>query len=94
MARGVLETIGLALTLVFALPVALLGLQFLVLDNRPLLGAGFLAIALLMIAVEQYVTTPTDLPGMVLGETVGKVVTMPGEEDESNERNERDREIE
>ena len=93
MARGVLETIGLALTLVFALPVALLGLQFLVLDNRPLLGAGFLAIALLMIAVEQYVTTPTDLPGMVLGETVGKVVTMPGEE-EADEGSGDDREIE
>lgn len=93
MARGVLETIGLALTLVFALPVALLGLQFLVLDNRPLLGAGFLAIALLMIAVEQYVTTPTDLPGMVLGETVGKVVTMPGEEG-GNEESGDDREIE
>jgi hypothetical protein len=93
MARGVLETIGLALTLVFALPVALLGLQFLVLDNRPLLGAGFLAIALLMIAVEQYVTTPTDLPGMVLGETVGKVVTMPGEK-EADEGSGDDREIE
>jgi hypothetical protein len=93
MARGVLETIGLALTLVFALPVALLGLQFLVLDNRPLLGAGFLAIALLMIAVEQYVTTPTDLPGMVLGETVGKVVTMPGEK-EGDEGSGDDREIE
>ena len=93
MARGVLETIGLALTLVFALPVALLGLQFLVLDNRPLLGAGFLVIALLMIAVEQYVTTPTDLPGMVLGETVGKVVTMPGEE-EGDEGSGDDREIE
>lgn len=80
MAKGILGTIGLALTLVFAIPVALLGVQFFVLDGRPLLGVAFLAIAALMITVEEYLTMPTDVPGMVLGKTVGTVVSMPDEE--------------
>lgn len=80
MARSILGTIGLAVTLVFAIPVALLGLQFLAFDGRPALGLAFLGIAVLMVAVEEYLTTPTDLPGMVLGKTVGAVVKDPAEE--------------
>jgi hypothetical protein len=92
MAKGVLGTIGLALTLAFAIPVALLGLQFLALDGQPVLGVAFLAIAVLMVAVEEYLTTPTDVPGMILGKTVSTVVDEPTEEseDEGYEGHEKD----
>jgi hypothetical protein len=92
MAKGILGTIGLALTLAFAIPVALLGLQFLALDGQPILGVAFLAIAVLMVAVEEYLTTPTDVPGMILGKTVSTVVDEPTEEseDEGYEGHEKD----
>jgi hypothetical protein len=92
MAKGVLGTIGLALTLAFAIPVALLGLQFLALDGQPVPGVAFLAIAVLMVAVEEYLTTPTDVPGMILGKTVSTVVDEPTEEseDEGYEGHEKD----
>jgi hypothetical protein len=82
MAKGILGTIGLAATLVFAIPVGILGLQFLLLDGQPVLGAAFLVIAVLMIAVEEYLTTPTDLPGMVFGKTVDAAVVVPDENGE------------
>jgi hypothetical protein len=88
MSKGILGTIGLALTLVFAIPVALLGLQFLALDGRPLVGIAFLAIAVLMVGIEEYLTTPTDLPGLVLGKTIGTVVEDPTEESETGDREE------
>lgn len=76
MARSILGTVGLALTLAFAIPVALLGLDFLV-RGRTLEGAAFLGIAALMVAVEEYVTTPTDIPGMVAGRVLGSAVKEP-----------------
>jgi hypothetical protein len=89
-AKGILGTIGLALTLVFAIPVALLGLQFLALEGRPLVGVAFLAIAVLMVGIEEYLTTPTDLPGLVLGKTVGTVVEDPTEGSDPEEPEESD----
>jgi hypothetical protein len=65
---------------VFALPVGLLGVQFL-LDGKTLLGGGFLGIAVLMVALEEYLTTPTDVPGAVAEKTLGKVAKTPEDEE-------------
>ena len=77
---GILGTLRLAATLVFALPVGLLGVQFL-LDGKTLLGGGFLGIAVLMVALEEYLTTPTDVPGAVAEKTLGKVAKTPEDEE-------------
>jgi hypothetical protein len=77
---GILGTLQLAATLVFALPVGLLGAQFL-LDGETLLGGGFLGVAVLMVALEEYLTTPTDVPGAVAEKTLGKVVKTPDDEE-------------
>jgi hypothetical protein len=77
---GIIGTIQLAATLVFALPIGLLGLQFL-LDGRSLLGGGFVAVAVLMVALEEYLTTPTDVPSSLAEKTVEKVVETPDEEE-------------
>jgi hypothetical protein len=82
MARSILGLVGLGGTLVFALPVALLGVEFLV-RGRTTAGAGLVGIAVLMVAIEEYVTTPADVPGVVAEKTVGKIVGS--EEDESAE---------
>ncbi|MFC6756467.1 MULTISPECIES: DUF7533 family protein [Haloarcula] len=73
MARGILETIGLAATLVLAIPIALFGAEHLI-RGELLAGALYVGIAVGLVLVEQYLTTPTDVPGMVAEETVGKVV--------------------
>ncbi len=72
---------GLALTLAFAIPVGLLGLQFL-LDGNTVVGAGFLGIAALMILINEYVASPGDLPGMLAGKVVGAVAKEPEPETE------------
>lgn len=73
MPKGILETVGLVTVLVFAIPVALFGVEHLV-RGEIFQGVAFVGIAALMVAVEQYLTTPTDVPGMVAEKTVGAVV--------------------
>lgn len=70
---GIIDTITLAITLAVALPVGLLGVDFL-LSDRPLLGAVFVGIAVLMVIVEEYMIKPSDLPGMVAKRFVGGLV--------------------
>jgi len=82
MARGILETIGLAATLVLAVPIALFGAEHLV-RGEFLAGVLYVGIAVGLVVVEQYLTTPTDVPGLVAEKTVGKVV-----ETDEPERNE------
>jgi hypothetical protein len=76
MARSILGTVGLALTLAFAIPVAYLGVEFL-LDGKTNQALLFLGIAVLMVAIEEYLTTPMDVPGMVAGKVLGRAVKEP-----------------
>lgn len=80
MAQGILDTIGLLTVVVFAVPVALFGAEHLV-RGEVVPGVAFLAIAVAMVAIEQYVVTPTDLPGMVAEKTVGAVVKTDDEDE-------------
>lgn len=81
MGKGILDTVGLMAAVVFAVPVAFLGVDFL-LRGEPLLGVGFLVIAVLMVAVEEYVTTPGDVPGAIAGRLAGAVVKSEPEDEE------------
>lgn len=78
MNKGIIGTLQLAATLAFALPVALLGVQFL-LDGRAL-GLAFVAVAVLMVALEEYLTSPTDVPAIVAEKVAGTVVKSDDEE--------------
>jgi len=73
MGRGVVGLVELAVTVAFAAPVALLGLLMLS-DGRTLLGVTFLLVAAGMVAIEEYLLTPGDLPGVVVERTVGRLV--------------------
>lgn len=77
---GILGTIGLAGTLLFAIPVVLIGVEKL-LAGDVTLGAVFLGIAALMVGLQQYLTTPADLPGDALGKVVGAIAKDPDEEE-------------
>lgn len=76
MGRGILGLVGLAVTLAFAIPVGLLGLDMLTKGNT-LVGGTFLAFAVLMVLLQEYVTTPGDIPGRVAGRLVGGVAKEP-----------------
>lgn len=79
MGRSIIETIGLAVTLAFAVPIALLGIDWLLAGRH--LGIGFVVLAVLMVLLEEYVFDPRDLPGAVLRRTVGWLVTDPDDEE-------------
>lgn len=70
---GIISTVQLAVTLAFALPVGLLGVEQL-LSGQTLVGAGLVVVAVLMVAVEEYVTTPADVPAEAAEKVAGAVV--------------------
>jgi hypothetical protein len=78
MARSILGTLGLALTLAFALPVGYAGVVLLS-DGRTTFGAVLLVVAVLMVVIERYVTTPMDVPGEIAGKVIGGAVKEPDE---------------
>ncbi|MDS0279351.1 hypothetical protein NDI85_16235 [Halomicroarcula sp. S1AR25-4] len=82
MAQGILDTLGLMAIVVLAIPVGLFGVEHLV-RGEMVAGVVYLGIAVGMVVIEQYLTTPTDLPGMVAEKTVGAVVKTedPADED-------------
>lgn len=83
MANSIIDTITLALTLVFAIPVALLGGNFL-LSGQTILGSVFVVLAVLMVVIEEYLTSPADIPGMAAKKAVGVIVKTEENEDESD----------
>lgn len=66
MKLGIVQMIELAASLVFAAPLGLFGVSRL-LDGDVLLGTGVVTVAVLMVVVPQYLTTPGDMPGKMLG---------------------------
>lgn len=78
---GILDMIGLAASLVFALPVGVFGLNRL-LDGQTILGGGLVVVAVAMVLLPQKLTTPMDLPADIAGAAVGKVVKTPEENEE------------
>lgn len=87
---GILDMLGLATVLIFALPAAILGVQFL-LEGRTLLGGVLVVVAALMVLLQRVVTTPGDLPGKLAGMVVGTAVTDPeSDADDGNGSRERE----
>lgn len=81
MSLGIADTVQLAATLVFAVPVGVLGGQFLI-EGRTFLGGAMVVVAVLMVAIQQYVTTPADIPGAIAGKVVGGAVKVPDEDED------------
>ncbi|GAB6862146.1 hypothetical protein ACFR97_05825 [Haloplanus litoreus] len=76
MRLGILDTLGLAATLIFAIPVGLYGVES-ALAGRPALGVGLVVVAVLMVVLPRRLTTPADLPGAVVERVVGDAVKEP-----------------
>jgi len=84
MRLGILETVGLAASLIFAIPVGLYGIETALSGNR-MLGGGLVIVAVLMVVLPRRLTTPADLPGAVLERVVGGAVKEPRSESDDDE---------
>jgi hypothetical protein len=80
MSKGVVGTLQLAASAVVVVPVAAFSL-FKFAEGEPLLGVLFLAIAALVVVVEESVTSPSDLPAVVVEEVGGRVLKRPDDEE-------------
>lgn len=81
MRLGILETVGLAASLIFAIPVGFYGIETILSGNR-ILGAGLVAVAVLMVVLPRRLTTPADLPGTIIERVVGTAVKEPDDDDQ------------
>ncbi|SDR40413.1 DUF7533 family protein [Natronobacterium texcoconense] len=81
---GILDTVKFAGVLVLAIPPALAGLELLVVRGQTLTGGALITLAILLVLVQQRLTTPGDVPGLVARRLVGTVTDEP--ESESDER--------
>ena len=79
MIAGILRILGSVGILVLAVPPALAGAELLLRGNT-LVGAGLLGVALTMVVLDRYVTTPGDLPELVVDRVVGAVLAPSDEE--------------
>jgi hypothetical protein len=80
MAHGIFDLVGLLGVLIFALPVALFGLQRLA-AGEALMGVALLVIAVGMVAVEQYFMSPGDIPKELARDVVEERVDPSDDEE-------------
>jgi len=84
MRLGILDTLGLAATLVFAIPIAGFGVKLLLAEQYAL--AGFmLGTAGLMIYLQRVATTPEDVPIKILQKLTGGLVKAPDDDGSDDE---------
>jgi len=81
--RTIIGIVGLAITVAFVTPVAIAGVLVL-LEGDYLTGGALLGLAALAILIEEYVTSPTDVPVELTQWAVGKVVTEPHPDEEDD----------
>jgi hypothetical protein len=81
MAMGIAESIQLAASLVFAIPLGIFGLTTLM-DGNTFLGGILVGVAVLMVVLPRRLTTPADVPAKVAEKAVGKAVKAPDEDDD------------
>ncbi len=65
MKLGIFDMIGLAGTLIFAIPLANFGIWQL-LDGRVLFGAALIVVAIAMVVIPQYFLDPTRIAGQLV----------------------------
>jgi hypothetical protein len=80
MRLGLLGTIQLAATVVFAAPVGIFGLTRLT-EGDALLGGGLVAVAIAMVALPHYLTTPGEIPLKIVERVVGRAVVTPDDDE-------------
>ncbi|WP_372910406.1 hypothetical protein [Salinigranum sp.] len=81
MSLGITDSIQLAASLVFAIPLGIFGIDTL-LRGDTFLGGVAVVVAVLMVVLPRMLTTPADIPAAAAEKAVGKAVKMPDDEDD------------
>ena len=81
MTMGIIDTVSLAATLVFAIPIALFGIDRIV-AGQLVFGGVFIVIAAGMVLLREKLMTPSDIPSSAAQKVVGKVVETDEDEEE------------
>jgi hypothetical protein len=76
MGKGIVGTITMFGTVAVAAMIGMMGADFFFRGQR-LVGAGFVGFAILMVLVEEYVTTPGDLATEAATGAAGAIVATP-----------------
>lgn len=79
---GIIDTIGLATTIIFALPLGIYGANALI-DGELFLGGFAVVVAVLMVVLPNVLTTPTDLLSGLIERLVGAAVETPDDDADS-----------
>ena len=80
MSLGISESITLAASLIFAIPLGIFGINTL-LGGDTFLGGVVIVVAVLMVVLPRRLTTPADIPATIAEKAVGKAVKMPDEDE-------------
>lgn len=81
MAAGIVDTLQRMSAVVIAVMLAFPGLDFLLFQGEPVLGAGLLAMAAVVVLVSEYVRTPADVPAEAAKRAAGAVAKDPDDEE-------------
>jgi hypothetical protein len=81
MSMGITETVQLAASLIFAIPLGVFGVDTL-LAGDTVLGGVLVVVAVLMVWLPRRLTTPADVPAAVAEKAVGTAVKTPDDEEE------------
>lgn len=76
---GIIDTIQLAGALVLAIPAAFAGLLLLE-SGAHVAGVTLLSLAVVLVVVQQRVTLPSDVPGLLAKRTLGAIPKEPDED--------------
>lgn len=82
---GIIDTIKLAGVLVLALPAALAGLEFALIRGETVIGVVLVGLAITLVLVQQQLTLPSDVPGL-LAKRVAGTVTQDRDEKSDDDR--------
>ncbi|WP_227132486.1 DUF7533 family protein [Halorubellus salinus] len=84
MARSIVEQLSFATAIVIAAPIALAGVDM-TLRGETTWGPILIAVSVMILLVEKYVTTPHDVPGLAVAKVVGFVAKDPDEDADAND---------
>ncbi|APW97486.1 hypothetical protein CHINAEXTREME_06745 [Halobiforma lacisalsi AJ5] len=82
---GIIDTVKLAGVLVLALPAAMAGVELLVVRGRTGPGAALLFLAVGLVVVQQRLTTPGDVPELVV-KRIGSGLLDDGDPSDGDQR--------
>ncbi|WP_222916381.1 hypothetical protein [Natrinema sp. SYSU A 869] len=80
---GIIDTIKLAGTLVFALPAAIAGIGLLT-EGQTAFGAVLIGLAIALVVVQHWLTMPTDIPEILAKRVIGTVAKEPESESDDD----------